>query len=156
VVSRDAVAVALVAAAMFATACGGSVAEQPSPPVAASPSSVLPSLPATSPTPPFTPSEAREAASPDPGFDYGFVIQVTAAGIHPQWLVAVCCRPIIWENMTSAAVTIVLDHQDVNSGPIAPGAAWVFTPRNVQSIAYHTAADASVKGVLQVNQPIES
>lgn len=112
--------------------------------------------PATSPTPPFTAAEAREAASPDPNFDYGFVVQLTPDGFHPRWLVAVCCRPILWKNTTSAAVTVVFDHLGVSSGPIAPGGTWAFTPNNVQSITYRSEADASVHGVLQVNQPFES
>jgi hypothetical protein len=110
----------------------------------------------TSPTPPFTPAEASEAANPDPSFDYGFTVQATIEGFHPRWLVAVCCRPIVWKNMTAGPIVVVFDHLAVSSGPIAPGATWSFTPRNVQSIAYHYAADPSVHAVLQVNQPFES
>jgi hypothetical protein len=134
-------------------ACGSSGTGR----AATSPSAAGPSgNPATSPTPPFTPSEAREAANPDPNFDYGFTVQVTGDGFHPRWLVAICCRPIIWKNTTDATVTVVFDHLGVTSGPIAPGTIWLFTPKNVQSISYHSGADASIHAVLQVNQPIES
>jgi hypothetical protein len=98
----------------------------------------------------------REAASPDPNFDYGFVVQITPKGFHPQWLVSGCCKPVTWRNLTGDTVSVVFDHQLVDSGPIAPGGTFVFTPHNVQSIAYHAGTNPSMIGVLQVNQTFES
>jgi hypothetical protein len=98
----------------------------------------------------------REAVSPDPNFDYGFVVQITPGGFHPQWLVSACCLPVTWKNLTDSTASVVFDHQLVNSGPIPPGGTFVFTPHNVQSIAYHSANDTSTIGVLQVNQTFES
>ena len=156
---RRAVARSLVVAALIASACCGPVAAGNADPTAATPSpaDLLPSLPPTSPTPPFTPSEAREALHPDPNFDYGFVVKVTSDAFHPHWLVAVCCRPIIWENLTTETVTVVFDALGVSSSAIAPGGAWAFTPKNVESISYHvTIGGAVVDGIVQVNPALES
>jgi hypothetical protein len=98
----------------------------------------------------------REAVSPDPNFDYGFVVQITDRGFHPQWLVSACCKAVTWKNLTGSPASVVFDHQLVNSGPIPPGGTFVFTPHNVQSIAYHSAGDPAMIGVLQVNQTFES
>jgi hypothetical protein len=52
---------------------------------------------------------------------------------------------------------VVFDHLGVSSGAIAPGGAWAYTPRNVESIAYHAAiGSAVVRGIIQVNPAIES
>jgi hypothetical protein len=98
----------------------------------------------------------REAQSPDPHFDYGFVVQITAQGFHPQWLVSGCCKPVTWENMTSSTASVVFDHQLVNSGPIPPGGKFVWTPPNVESVTYHAESDPAKTGALQVNQMFES
>src|SRR5437899_2311033 len=63
----------------------------------------------------------REATNPDPSFDFGFTIRITAQGFHPQWLVSLCCDAVTWINDTQAPVRVVFDHQLVRSGPIAPG-----------------------------------
>lgn len=117
-------------------------------------------LPPTGARPSGAPEEGRaaprEAVSPDPNFDYGFVVQITDKGFHPQWLVSACCKAVTWKNLTGGPASVVFDHQLVNSGPIPPGGTFVFTPHNVQSIAYHSAGDPSMIGVLQVNQTFES
>jgi len=98
----------------------------------------------------------REATSPDPNFDYGFVVHITPTGFRPQWLVSGCCKAVTWKNMTGSPAQVVFDHQQVDSGPIPPGGTFVFTPHNMQSIAYHSASNPSMIGVLQVNQTFES
>jgi hypothetical protein len=106
---------------------------------------------------PGSPLDApREAVNPDPNFDYGYVVQITPAGFHPQWLVSGCCKAVTWKNLTDSPTSVVFDHQLVDSGPIAPGGSFVFTPHNVQSIAYHSGTNSSMVGVLQVNQTFES
>lgn len=101
------------------------------------------------------PAEAREAASPDPNFDYGFTVLITSQGFHPHWLVAACCRPITWRNLTPAPVSVVFDHVPGGSGAISPGGGFTFTPGNVESISYHSGSDTSRRGVIQVNQSTE-
>jgi hypothetical protein len=117
---------------------------------------VSPPRTGASPTPDEPAAALREAANPDPNFDFGFVVQITPKGFHPQWLVSACCKAVTWKNLTGETVSVLFDHQLVDSGPIAPGATFVFTPHNVQSIAYHAGNNAAMIGVLQVNQTFES
>lgn len=98
----------------------------------------------------------REAASPDPNFDYGFVVQITPAGFHPAWLLSGCCLPVTWRNLTDHAVSVVFDHKPISSGLIPPGGTFVFTPQHIESIAYHSGTDPAMTGVVQVNQTFES
>jgi len=98
---------------------------------------------------------AREAAHPDPNFDYGFTIQIAHDGFHPAWLVANCCQPITWRNLTASPVSVVFDAEQVDSGPIQPGQTFVFTPHQIQSIAYHAGNNPAMTGAVQVNQTWE-
>lgn len=98
----------------------------------------------------------REAISPDPYFDFGFMVQITPQGFHPQQLVSPCCQAITWRNLTSAPIAIVFDALQVDSGPIPPGGTFVFTPKNVESIAYHARDNPAMAGAVQVNQNSES
>ena len=90
----------------------------------------------------------REATKPDPVYDYGVVVQITLSGFQPATLITPCCEPVIWENLTNIPQTVTFVAFLVNSGPIAPGASWVYTPKTAVSIAYH-AADPSIHGVVQ-------
>ena len=108
-------------------------------------------------TPAALPSEptaetAREARSPDPAFDYGFVVQITPSGFRPAVLVAACCSPIVWINLTDKPNSVAFDVESGGSGPIAPGASWTFTPPNAESLAYHSTTYPSMTGAVQVNQ----
>ena len=107
--------------------------------------------PASIPSEP-TAATAREAQSPDPAFDYGFVVQITPEGFRPQVLVAACCAPIVWINLTDRPNTVAFDVESGRSGPIAPGQSWAFTPPNAESISYHSLTFPSMHGALQVNQ----
>jgi hypothetical protein len=118
---------------------------------------------ATTPTavvaaPSSTPLSAiqREAISPDPNIDIGLLVQITAHSFRPQTLIAPCCQPITWRNLSSMAIAVYFDALQVNSGPIPPGGTWVFTPHNVEAIAYHSLNDPSITGSVQVNQNQES
>ena len=113
----------------------------------------------TTPRPGATPSAtpaggfANEATNPDPSYDTGFTVQITASGFHPQWLIAPCCQAVTWKNMTSAPVTVAFDHVVGGSGQaVPPGGEYVFVPENVESITYHSAQDPAMKGRVQVNQ----
>lgn len=102
-----------------------------------------------------TPSTVREAAQPDPYFDYGFVVQLTTYGFHPHVLVTPCCSAITWKNTTDTTAEVRFDALQVDSGPIPPGGTFVYTPHNIESIAYHLVSDPSLTGAVQVNQTSE-
>jgi hypothetical protein len=108
------------------------------------PAAALPSEP--------TAQTSREARSPDPAFDYGFVVQITPSGFHPAILVAACCTAIIWINLTNRPNSVVFDVEAGNSGLIPSGASWSFTPPNAESIAYHSGVYTSMTAAVQVNQ----
>jgi hypothetical protein len=153
------VAMAPAVVALLLSGCGpGGGSGTPSP---RSPAASPPGIPGLrSVTPAALPSEpdaltAREATKPDANFDSGFVVQITPSGFHPAWLVATCCTPVVWLNLTNATNSIVFDALGVHSGPIAPGGAFTFSPHNVESIAYHSATYPAMKGIVQVNQPAE-
>ena len=97
---------------------------------------------------------AREAVHPDPNYDMGYTVLVTAGGFLPKWLVSGCCHPITWKNETGATLTVDFDYVGGGSGPIAPGDSWVFTPTHAESIAYHSGSEASMSAVVQVQQTI--
>ncbi len=146
---------ALPLALLVMTACGGAAAAPAHHTAAARQTPAVHSVAAPTGTA-TPPSEvAREAANPDPNFDYGFVVQITPQGFRPAWLVAACCQPITWKNMSGTTASVVFDVQNVSSGPIPPGGTWVFTPPNAESLLYHAGNDASTTGNVQVNQTVE-
>jgi hypothetical protein len=99
---------------------------------------------------------SREAISPDPNFDFGYTVHITSKGFLPHWLVATCCQSITWQNLSGVTTSVVFDHLGVVSGPIPPGGTFSFTPKNVESIAYHSGTDTTAHAVVQVNQSTES
>ena len=120
--------------------------------VPASPAAATPAAQHVTAAPTPIDQVQREAASPDPNFDYGFTVQITPGGFYPHVLVAACCQPITWHNLTAHATSVAFDVLLVTSPSIPPGGTWVYTPHNVESIAYHSGVDASVTGAVQVNQ----
>lgn len=106
-------------------------------------------------TPSATPSTAfpKEAAHPDPNFDIGDTVVITASGFQPATLVTPCCGAVTWKNLTNAPVTVAFNAVAGGSGtPVPPGGIYVFVPQNVESIAYHEGENPALKGVVQVNQ----
>lgn len=100
---------------------------------------------------------AREALKPNPDFDFGQTVQITPSGFMPADLVGECCKPLVWKNLSGAPVTIVFDHQQVNSGAIAPNGTFVYKPPNVESVVYHSQEHPDwPHGHIQVNQMFES
>ena len=111
--------------------------------------------PVAAPTPHvFTtpPQFPQEAVKPDPNFDMGYAVQITDRGFQPLWLVSPCCEPITFHNMTGKPVSVVFDVLPVDSGVIAPGASWAYSPQNVESISYHSKTDPGMAANVQVNQ----
>jgi hypothetical protein len=109
-----------------------------------------------SPTPKPLTGPSREAISPDPNFDFGYTVHITTKGFLPHWLVATCCQAITWQNLTGVTTSVVFDHLGVVSGPIPAGGTFTFTPKNVESIAYHSGTDTAAHAIVQVNQSTES
>jgi len=136
------------------SACAGGVAD---PTASAPPATPAPTSGLTSVTPASIPTEpsgepASEAVSPDPAFDYGFVIDITPTGFHPNVLVADCCHAVTWINLTDKANAVAFTVELTKSPLIPPGDSWTWTPPNVESVAYHSITYPSMIGVLQVNQ----
>ena len=105
---------------------------------------------------PIVPDPAtREAQSPNAGFDYGYVVWITPQGLRPATLLSGCCLPLKFENLMQQTVSIVFGYQAVNSGPIAPGGSWSWTPPHVESVVYHTGQGPPLTGNLQVQQTNE-
>ncbi|MBO0836879.1 MAG: hypothetical protein J2P28_15420 [Actinobacteria bacterium] len=129
----------LVLAVVLMPACGSSPSAQ---------------RPAPTPSNAISGALARESAKPDPNFDMGFSVQITDQGFHPYVLVAPCCKPITWTNLTQSPVSVVFT--GVDSGPIPPGGKYTFKPPNVESIAYHEGQNPAVEGRIQVNQTQDS
>lgn len=139
-----------------ASACGSGGAA-PTSPAHGSPTATATVPGLTSVTPASIPSEpsaatTREAHSPDPAFDYGFVVQITPTGFHPQTLVAACCMPIVWMNLTNRPNSVIFDVEPGGSGAIPAGGSWTFTPPNAEALAYHSGIYPSMTGAVQVNQ----
>jgi hypothetical protein len=113
---------------------------------------------ATNTGPPASPAAApdpaiREAVTAAPSFDVGHTVHVTSAGIQPRSLVSLCCAPVIFKNETGADISIVFWIGKIDSGPIAPGASWAWTPPNPESVGYHLGAGPSWAGQLQIESP---
>jgi hypothetical protein len=121
------------------------------PPTPASTSGLTSVTPAAVPIEPSG-EPASEAASPDPAFDYGFVIDITPTGFQPNVLVADCCHAVTWINLTNKANAVAFTVELPKSPLIPPGGSWTWTPPNVESVAYHSITYPSMTGVLQVNQ----
>lgn len=97
----------------------------------------------------------REASTPDPSFDFGFVVQITPTGMHPHWLVSPCCSDIVWLNLTNRSMTVALDALGVRSAAIPPGGAYLYAPGHAESISFHALNYPVLAGVVQVNQTVE-
>lgn len=95
----------------------------------------------------------KEAVTAAPDFDVGHTVHVTAAGLQPKSLVSECCKPIVFKNETGSPISIVFFIYKIDSGPIAPGASWQWSPPNPQSVGYHLGSDANKAGHIQVEPP---
>jgi hypothetical protein len=135
------------------SACASGIADPTATlrPATRAPAPALTSVTAAVPSEPAG-EPAREAASPDPAFDYGFVIDITPTGFHPNVLVADCCRMVTWVNLTDKANAVAFTVELTKSPLIPSGGSWTWTPPNVESVAYHSMTFPSMTGVLQVNQ----
>jgi hypothetical protein len=94
-----------------------------------------------------------EAATAQPGFDVGQTVHLTVKGIQPTQLVTSCCRAVIFKNESNGPMSIVFNRSKLSSGPIAPGATWLWTPPNPESVIYHLGEDPTQQGSIQVESP---
>jgi hypothetical protein len=110
-----------------------------------------------SPTPSAT--ELRPLPRPtsrpvNPDFDFGQDVQITTTAFVPKELVSAVNFPITWTNDSGHEQVIHFDNNGgIESGPIAPGATWSYTPTGTISIVYHSTVDASLRGRINV-QPL--
>lgn len=109
---------------LAAAACDGGTAGVQTPPALQSPA-------------PVTTHPAQEAINPDPAFDWGYTVQITNTGFHPHQLVAPCCHPVTWKNLTVHNWIVDFDYIGMKSDPIPPGGTWVWAPKGPQSVAFH-------------------
>jgi hypothetical protein len=158
------------AALLVLSACGSGAAAPTATPKVSGPTSPsasaaptatpIPSAPIdglTSVTPAAIPVEPSgepsvEAQSPDPAFDYGFVIDITPAGFHPNILVSACCKAVTWINLTDKPNKILFTVELTQSPLIPPGESWTWTPPNGESVTYQSVPFPLMTGAVQVNQ----
>ena len=110
---------------------------------------------ATTPKPQASAADpaAREAVSPFPTFDQGQTVHLTASGVRPLSLVTFCCLALSFKNETQSPIFVVFDIYKTNSGPIAPGASWQWTPHNPYSFTFHVGSDTKDSGHIQIESP---
>jgi hypothetical protein len=160
---------AMVVALLLLSACGSTTTAPTATPTARPTASAGPTatpIPAapidglTLVTPAAVPTEpagepTREAQSPDPAFDYGFVIDITPAGFHPNVLVAACCQALTWVNLTDKPNKILFTVELTQSPVIPPGGSWTWIPPNVEAVAYQSVPYPAMTGAIQVNQTVD-
>ena len=106
-------------------------------PTAEPASSSMPAVPSASP-------------SIDAATGVGDTVVITDDGFAPEWLLAAPGQPITFRNESEATWSVVFDHQNVRSGPIAPGATFTWTSETPISITYHAGNAPKVRGKIQV------
>ena len=127
------IAVLLVGASMGLAACGGGDAE--------SNSEAAASTPATAATPDATKAAGGGTAVAIKGFAFG-----------PQVIEAKVGEEITWTNDDAAPHTVTAKSGgDVDSGTIAQGASFSFTPRQAGTIAYFCEIHPSMTGTIEVS-----
>jgi len=106
------------------------------------------------PQPEAASSSMPAAASATPSIDaatgVGDTVVITDDGFAPEWLLAYPGKPITFRNESATTWSVVFDHQDVRSGPIAPGATFTWTSETPISITYHAGNAPKVRGKIQV------
>jgi hypothetical protein len=129
-------ALALVAAC---GACGGSAAKA-SPPTQIAPSTT---------------------AKPNPSYDSGATVIITATGFQPKELIAMVKVPLTFVNHTTTVARVQFEHsRDAAgrlraSGPIPPGGKWSYTPQTWESATYHSVGQPALRGQIQIQPPAE-
>ena len=110
--------------------------------------------PAASATTPLRPLPRPTDRPVKPDFDYGQDIQITVAAFVPKELVSAVNFPITWTNDSGRVQVIHFDNNGgIESGQIAPGGTWSYTPTGTISIVYHSTVDTEMRGRIQV-QPL--
>lgn len=149
--NRAPLGAALALAALLLAGCGSAAPQSTA--VTSAPPSAAPTQALSTPHVYTTPPQyEQEAVKPDPNFDMGYAVHITAQGFQPNILVSPCCQAISFRNLSGKPADIVFDVSGLDSGVIAPGATWTWSPQNVESVAYHSKSDANVAGGIQVNQ----
>jgi hypothetical protein len=96
-------------------------------------------------------STTTGSTMPDPNFDEGQLVIITATGFQPKWLVSIVNKPILWRDDTKHPQTVVFDAVGNTVRTIPPGGSYTYTPTTPISIAYHDGLHHAWHGVVQVS-----
>ena len=98
---------------------------------------------------------------PNPYYDSGSTVTITATGFQPKELVAPVKVPLTFVNHTTTVEQVQFEHsrgangQLLRSTPIAPGAKWSYTPQTWESATYHSIERPALRGQIQIQPPAE-
>ena len=113
-------------------------------------SSCSSSEPTAEPASSSMPAVPSATPSIDTATGVGDTVVITDDGFAPEWLLAYPGKPITFRNESASTWSVVFDHQNVRSGPIAPGATFTWTSETPISITYHAGNAPKVRGKIQV------
>jgi plastocyanin len=113
-------------------------------------SSCSSSEPTSEPASSSVPAVPSASPSIDAATGVGDTVVITDDGFAPEWLLAYPGKPITFRNESASTWSVVFDHQNVRSGPIAPGATFTWTSETPISITYHAGNAPKVRGKIQV------
>ena len=108
------------------------------------------SEPTAEPASSSMPAVPSATPSIDTATGVGDTVVITDDGFAPEWLLAYPGKPITFRNESASTWSVVFDHQNVRSGPIAPGATFTWTSETPISITYHAGNAPKVRGKIQV------
>jgi hypothetical protein len=131
---RPLLAAAAVSACLVLASCGGGGT----------------SPPASGGSAPASTAASTAASTVDPNFDFGQTVLITSKGFLPRWLVSLVGKTITWHNDSNVVQSVVFDHEEVRSGPIAPGATYTYDPHSALSLTYHSGRNPHLRGSVQV------
>jgi hypothetical protein len=99
--------------------------------------------------------------APNPYYDGGNTVTITASGFQPRELVASVNVPLVFVNHTKTVQRVQFEHsrdvdgQLLRSGPIPPGGSWSYTWRTWESATYHSIDRPAQRGQIQIQPPAE-
>jgi plastocyanin len=137
------IAVLLLGSALGLAACGGGE-DEPATAAAAT-------TPAATETPAETPAEKPKARKAKPKPPAGVSATIEGFAFAPATIEAKVGQKITWTNADAAPHTVTAKSGgDVDSGTLAQGASFSFTPTKAGTIAYFCAIHPSMVGTIEV------
>jgi plastocyanin len=138
------IAVLLAGCALGLAACGGDE-DEPAPAAAAS-------TPAATETPAETPAAKPKAKKAKPKPPAGLDAAIEGFAFAPATIEAKVGQEITWTNDDAAPHTVTATSgADMDSGNLAQGASFSFTPERAGTIAYFCAIHPSMVGTIEVS-----